>query len=99
MMRKYHLDGTTFEIVRRIQGIFSSGKINPVNIMVGSIMPIIEMSSAVCCALVELEINNPSERQVKINRADSIYRSSMFPFTSICSKKTDNNNINVKLIS
>jgi hypothetical protein len=86
-------------MVLRTQGIFSSGNMNPVKMMVGSIMPIIEMSRAVCCALVELEISNPRERQVNINKADSMYRSSRLPFISICRRKTDNNKISVKLMS
>src|ERR1700676_5223091 len=95
-MRKYHLDGTRFATARNIHGIFSNGNINPVNMIVGSIMPIMEINKAVCCALVELEMSNPSERQVKINNAVSTYKSNRLPLTSMCNRKMDNSRIIVK---
>ena len=43
-------------------GIFSRGNIKPVNITVGSNIPINEINMAVCCDAVELEISNPKRQ-------------------------------------
>src|SRR3546814_1336659 len=70
-----------------IQGIFSNGNINPVSNMVGSIMPIIDISIAVCCESVMLEISKPNDRQVMIKRMLSAKSSTRLPLISTRSEE------------
>ena len=43
-------------------GIFSIGNIKPVNNIVGTNIPIIEISIAACCDCVTFEINKPKDK-------------------------------------
>jgi len=48
--------------------MFSTGNMNPVSKMVGSIMPIREIIMADCCVSALIDINKPTDREVRINR-------------------------------
>ena len=47
-------------------GIFSMGNINPLNINVGNIVAIKEISIACCCVFTKMEIKIPINKFVKI---------------------------------
>ena len=81
-----------------IHGIFSIGNIKPVNSSVGSIIPVIEISMAVCWALVTFEISNPKAKQVIIKRMLSAKSSARLPLISTLSKYADRTRIIIKFI-
>src|SRR3546814_10825584 len=99
MIRKYQREGTRLERAWKTQGMFSRGNIKPVKMIVGSIMPIIESSKAVCWELVTLEIRSPRDRQVMMNKVLSSVKSSRLPLTSTSSTKIDNTTMRAKLAS
>ena len=56
--------------------------------MTGISIPINEISMADCCELVLLEINNPKERAVRINKLLMANNNNTLPFNGIPNKKT-----------
>ena len=64
------------------------GNMNPVNRMVGNIMPIMEISMAVCWLLVTFEMSRPRDKQVIIKIMLSIKISTRLPL--ICTFKQVN---------
>src|SRR3546814_12759243 len=98
MIRKYQREGTRLERAWKTQGMFSRGNIKPVKMIVGSIMPIIESSKAVCWELVTLEIRSPRDRQVMMNKVLYSVKSSRLPLTSTSSTKIANTTMSPKQI-
>ena len=94
-----HLAGMILLMICKMVGILEIGKINPESIIVGSIKPINETIIAVCCEAVELEMSNPSDKEVIINKALSANNRKMLPFIGISSKKTLNTSIIIRLIN
>ena len=83
----------------RGMGIFSIGNINPLRIMVGSIVTPRDINMAVCWVFELIEINNPNANDVKINRRLSAYKSKILPFTGRCNSSQLNNKMDVTFIS
>ena len=74
MMIIYHLAGMIFEIHCRITGIFSIGKINPDNRMVGRINAIRDIIRATCWEEVTEDIKMPRDSTVMMNNSGMIIR-------------------------
>ena len=74
-------------------GIFSIGNMNPLNKRVGNNIPISEISMATCCDSVLTDINNPSDKQVMINKVLSANSKSTLPLIGNFNTKTLSNNI------
>ena len=55
------------------------GNIKPVKKAVGSIIPIIAMSIAVCCEAVTVDMSSPNDKQMTINKVLSAYSNSRLP--------------------
>src|SRR5690606_9283150 len=72
----------------RNNGIFAIGNINPLNMTVGSNIPISETNIATCCVFVLMEMKIPNVRQVIMNNALSANNNSQLPSTGIRSTNT-----------
>ena len=87
-----------FDMTRKGKGIFSTGNIKPLNMMVGKNKPIIEMNIAVCCESVTDEISKPNDKQVMINNMLSPISSTRLPLIGTPKTKTLNNKMLMILI-
>ncbi len=76
---KNHFAGIKFEINLKGNGIFSIGKIKPLNITVGKNIATKEMNMADCWESVPAEINKPSPKETKINKMLSAYNNTKLP--------------------
>ena len=74
-------------------GMFSTGNINPLNIMVGKNMPVNAMNIAVCCDAVTDDISNPNDKHVIVNKILSLINKNKFPLIGTPNTKTLSNKI------
>src|SRR6187455_890997 len=95
---KNHFAGTIFEIMRKGNGIFSTGNINPLSISVGRNNAINEMNIAVCWDAAPEEINKPSDNDTSVNRMLSNPSNTILPLIGTSRANTLNNNMEVILI-
>src|SRR5690606_21000576 len=72
----------------RNNGIFAIGNINPLNMTVGSNIPISETNIATCCVFVLLETKTPHVRQVIMDNALAASSHSQLHSTGIRSTNT-----------
>src|SRR6478736_1006961 len=87
-----------FEITRNGKGMFSTGNIKPLNIIVGKNKPIIEISIAVCCEFAIDDISKPNDKQVMVNKILSPPNNNRLPFIGTPSTKTLSNKMLVMLM-
>jgi predicted transcriptional regulator len=93
-----YLGGKTALTQSYIAGIFSMGKINPDNRIVGSIIPTREMKIACCMVLETVEISIPSDRDIRIYNMLTSNRSIRLPLTGSLKTNQDNRRITTTLI-
>jgi hypothetical protein len=86
-MIKYHLAGTMFDITCSGFGMFSMGNMNPLSIRVGKNIPTSEANIAVRCESVIVEISNPNDNDVIMNRTDSEKSNNRLPLMGSSSTK------------
>src|SRR5690606_17436922 len=75
------------------------GNMKPLNMTVGSNIPISDTSIATCCVFVLIEMNMPRVKQVMINSALSANSRSQLPSTGTCNTNTLINTIDSTLTS
>ena len=71
------------EIICKGRGIFSNGNMKPVNIIVGSSIPMSEISIAACWLSVKLEISKPKANAQSMSNELSKYNRGMLPLIGI----------------
>ena len=86
-MIKYHLAGTMFETVRIGNGIFSTGNIKPLNMIVGKNMPINEINMAACCDAALDDISRPKDNETNVNKILSNINNTKLPLIGTSSTK------------
>mgnify|MGYP006988335568 CR=1 FL=1 len=87
------------ETICKGKGMFSMGNMKPLKRMVGSIMPIMDMSMAACWVLVFTEMSRPRDRQVMMNKILSANNKKMLPFTGRSSTKTLSSKMEITFIN
>ena len=76
-----HFAGMTCAIARRSQVIFSIGNIKPESKTAGNISPMTDPNNAAICVSTIVEMNNPSDRETKMNNSDNPDNSQKLPTT------------------
>ena len=86
-MMKNHFAGIKLEIILSGKGIFSIGKMKPLNITVGKNMATNEINIADCCESVPAEISKPSPNDTRIKRILSAYNKNRLPLIGTSNTK------------
>ena len=84
---KNHFAGIIFDIILNGKGIFSIGKMNPLNITVGKNITINEINIADCCESVPAEISKPRPKETMINKILSAYNNVKLPLIGTSKRK------------
>ena len=84
--------------MRNGNGIFSTGNIKPLSMIVGRNNATNEINIAVCCDAARAEINKPSDNDTNVNKMLSNASNAMLPLIGSSSAKTLNNNMVVILM-
>src|SRR6185295_12616610 len=88
-----------FDTTRRGNGMFSTGNMNPLNMIVGRNKATNEMNIAVCCDSAPDEISKPRDNETSVNKMLSLASNTRLPLTGTPSTNTLSNKMLAILIA